>query len=215
MKIINCAMGVVCLLGAVACGSSGELTADDSPDQLDPNGVEGAADPASEPELGTVEQAFGEGTCATATPTRNSALKGSGVSEILRAPYDNAACRQSLVVPVQVSGTATRITVDIAGSITVSGTVAQQQAQCAAARLRVQYFSKGQLVASFDKTGGRLNNGCTVLGIFALNNAASGVSRSGDTVTIGPAPVQADNARFAIQALNQAGAIQTVLIETL
>ena len=213
MKAMHLVKVVVCLLGSVACGSSDETAqlAGESPngagadeaqaDQLD----QGSAEPA-DGEFGTVEQAFGEGTCATGTV--NKTIR-PGTRLPISPPYNNASCSQSVLVGVQD----TRV-VTIIGTAVVSGSLAQKQADCALASIKVQYFSKGQLVASFNKTGGRLNNSCTLGPKFVFQSTATPPTTSGDTVTLGPVPVAADKARFAVQVFDKNGRQQSMEFET-
>jgi len=175
-------------------------------DQADPSQFEGNAVAAGE--LGMVKQAIGEATCGTGTVDR--------VGARAVPPYNNPACSQAVLVGFKVSRPNTNAGLSIFTQITVSGTAAQKTAACAAARLHAFFYKNGSLVVQFDGGPGVIqqSSNCVISANYSFDTRVTGIHRSGSNITIGgAAPVAADNARFAVQALNAAGAQQQITFE--
>jgi hypothetical protein len=167
---------------------------------------DGALDGA--PELGTVEQAIGEATCATGTVDRTFSFTGSVTITNINPPYNNASCSQASLDGYKSSKAKATF-----ATFTKATGIANQTA-CNAVSYKTFFFSRGSLVTSFNGGTHRLGAGntCTVTANYVFDPTKTGITISGDNVIIGAsAPVAADNARFALQGLS-AGAQQQLTV---
>jgi hypothetical protein len=158
---------------------------------------EGAVDGINE--LGTVEQAIGEATCGTGTPDRILSFTGSTIHLNVNPPYNNASCSQASLDGYK----STKATATFATSIRVTGIA--NQAACDAVTFKTLFFTRGSLVTSFNGGLHVFSSGgiCTVTANYNFNPNNVGIRVVGNTVFIGAsAPVAADNARFALQAVS-------------
>jgi hypothetical protein len=192
---------VIQKMAALVLGSVVSLAACSSSDDLDPqSATEGAADEADQAQteegdsLGIVEQAIGEATCGTQAIIPTSfimKLSGSGslVTKDGTSPtYGTAGCTNAQLVGINV-------TQGKADALILYNSPAPTVATCTTAKVDVFYYKNGAQVAHKTAFGT----------VDTVRNVCVRPTVSFSTAEVG-APPAAQNARFAIQAVQ--GAVQ-------
>jgi hypothetical protein len=203
-------VGIACISALTACGAATEsqgldVDEDAAADQVEPAGEAGEA---SGDELGVLEQGLNEATCGTATVNRNSRVTAVGNLAPVRPPYGSASCTNAFLQGFNA-------TTPKSMEVSMFSQISANQADCARTAFHAIYFANGSRVGAVDGVSVfRGGTSCVISVLAKFDPAARAVSVSGNKLTIpGGVPPAAANARFALQALNAAGALQTLNVE--